>query len=81
MMNCPKCGREMEAGYLQSDIKVGITWVNKPMPLGLGWWKKDAVTVSDEIALGLSGVPTHICKSCNTGDGVITQGTELCVEH
>lgn len=64
MVNCPKCDREMEAGYLQSDVKVGITWVSKPMPFGLGWWKKDAVTVSDEIAFGLSGVPTYICKSC-----------------
>ena len=63
----------MEAGYLQSDIKVGITWVSKPMPFGLGWWKKDAVTVSDDIAPGLSGVPTHICKSCKVFFGDFSQ--------
>lgn len=64
-MNCPLCGKEMEPGYLQSDIAVGITWVKKPLPLGLGWFKKDSITVSDDTTTPyLSTVPTHICKSC-----------------
>ena len=41
-MVCPKCGREMLAGFLQSDAKVGITWVSKLLPFGLGYWKNDA---------------------------------------
>ncbi|MBR6825891.1 MAG: hypothetical protein IKM59_05010 [Oscillospiraceae bacterium] len=63
-MNCPKCGKEMEPGFLQSDMKVGITWVSKPVAFGLGWFKKDSVTVSAETTPGLSTVPTHICKTC-----------------
>ena len=63
-MNCPKCGREMESGYLQSDMKVGITWVKKPMVFGLSWFRMDSVTVSDEATPYLATVPTCICKTC-----------------
>ncbi len=63
-MKCHKCGNDMQAGYLQSDMKVGITWVSKPVAFGFGWWKKDSVTVSEETVPGLSVVPAHICKSC-----------------
>ena len=63
-MVCPKCGREMIAGYLQSDAKVGITWVSKLLQFGLGYWKNDAELVSEEIGIGTTAIPTHICKHC-----------------
>ena len=63
-MLCPKCKREMKAGFLQSDAKVGITWVSKLLPFGFGYWKKDAELVSEELEAGLTAIPTHICKHC-----------------
>lgn len=63
-MKCPKCGNEMIAGFLQSDTNVGITWVSKLLPMGLGYWKKDAELVSDELGIGVTAIPTHICKQC-----------------
>jgi hypothetical protein len=39
-MLCPKCKREMKAGFLQSDAKVGITWVSKLLPSALATEKK-----------------------------------------
>lgn len=64
-MNCPKCGKEMDPGYLQSDMKVGITWVKKPKAFGLGLFSKDSVTVSEDFSTPyLATVPTHICKTC-----------------
>lgn len=63
-MKCPKCQKEMIPGYLQSDAKVGITWVSKLLPGGLGYWKMDAEHVSDELAIGVTAIPTHICKQC-----------------
>ena len=63
-MKCPKCGMEMEPGFLQSDMKVGISWVKKPIVFGLGWFHKDSVTVTEENTPGISTVPTHICKNC-----------------
>lgn len=63
-MKCPKCGRDMEQGFLQSDAKIGINWVSKLMPFGVGWWKKDAVYVSVKEGAGVVGVPAYICKQC-----------------
>lgn len=63
-MKCPKCGKEMESGFLQTDFREVITWVSKLMPLGLGYWKKDAQIVSEDMAFGVTAIPTHICKHC-----------------
>ena len=63
-MKCPKCGREMEKGYLQSDWKNSISWVSKLLPFGLGYWKQDGICVSNEATVGVVAVPAHICKSC-----------------
>ena len=63
-MNCPKCGKEMEEGYLQSDWKESIGWVSKLLPFGLGYWKKDGINVSKPMPVGVNAVPTHICKNC-----------------
>ena len=63
-MKCPKCAREMEAGFLQSDAKVGISWVSKLLPFGLSYWKKDTELVSDELGVGVTAIPTHICRQC-----------------
>lgn len=63
-MKCPKCGRDMSAGFLQTDSREVITWVSKLMPLGLGYWKKDAQIVSDDTPFGVTAIPTHICKHC-----------------
>ena len=63
-MVCPKCGREMVAGFLQGDAKVGISWVSKLIPFGLGYWKNDTVLVSKEFGFCINAIPTHICKNC-----------------
>ena len=63
-MVCPKCGQEMTAGFLQSDAKIGITWVSKLLPFGVGYWKNDAELVSEEMGIGLTAIPTHIFKDC-----------------
>ncbi len=63
-MLCPKCGKEMTPGFLQSDVRVGITWVSKLLPMGLGYWKKDAEPVSEELGVGVTAIPAHICKGC-----------------
>ena len=54
----------MTAGFLQSDAKVGMTWVSKLLPMGMGYWKNDSELVSEELAVGVCAIPTHICKSC-----------------
>ena len=63
-MICPKCGNEMEAGFLQTNAKNNISWVSKMLPMGIGFLKKDAIIVSELNAAGVSAVPTHICKNC-----------------
>ncbi len=63
-MKCPKCGNEITSGYLQSDNKVGITWVSQLLPMGLAYWKKDAELVSEELSVGVNAIPAHICKRC-----------------
>ena len=54
----------MCAGFLQCDTKASIAWVSKLYPFGLGYWKNDAQVVSEELGIGVSAVPTHICKYC-----------------
>lgn len=63
-MKCPKCGREMVAGYLQCDMDSNIYWVSKLLPFGFGNWKKDSVVVSEMLDHCLTAVPSHICKQC-----------------
>ena len=63
-MKCPKCGREMQGGYLQCNSKSVIVWVNNLLPFNLSYWKTDAEPVSKELKLGTSAIPTHICKHC-----------------
>lgn len=63
-MNCPKCGRGMEEGYLQVDDRSGMTWVKKILPLGLGFWRSDSVYISNSGNIGVEGVKTSICKHC-----------------
>ncbi len=74
-MKCPKCGKDMEPGFLQSDTKVGITWVSKLLPLGLGYWKNDAESVSSDSCMGVTAIPTHICKQCKLLLGDYSQRT------
>ncbi len=54
----------MTAGFLQCDSDSTITWVSRLLPLGLGYWKGEAQTVSQELGVGTNAVPAHICKSC-----------------
>lgn len=63
-MLCPKCGREMAAGYLQSGPTTDITWVSKLLPAGLGYWRSDSLPVSCGLKPGIQAVPAHICKTC-----------------
>lgn len=63
-MNCPNCGKDMEAGFLQSHTSTPIAWVRKKLPFGLGYWKTDAEIVSEEAGIGYAVIPTHICKQC-----------------
>lgn len=63
-MLCPNCKREMVAGFLQSDAKVGITWVEHLLPLGLSYWKASSIPVSTDACVGVTAVPAHICKEC-----------------
>ena len=63
-MNCSRCGKEMEAGFLQTDVRSPICYVSKLLPLGLGSWKKDAQDVSQLTAAGVQALPAHICKNC-----------------
>lgn len=63
-MNCPKCGSEMEEGYLQASYKSGITWVKKLWPLGAGYFKLDSVYVSNDGNIGVESVKACICKQC-----------------
>ncbi len=62
-MKCPKCGVEMEKGYLQCQDS-SINWVSKVMPFGLGYWKSDGINVAQAMKVGVNAVPAHICKTC-----------------
>jgi hypothetical protein len=70
----------MAPGFLQSDAKVGITWVSKLLPFGLGYWKMDAELVSDELRAGVTAIPTHICKQCKLLVGDYSQ-KEITAHH
>ena len=61
-MMCPKCKREMEPGFIQCGKS--ITWVSELLPVGLGFWKSDAIVVSEELKFNVVAIPTHICKHC-----------------
>ncbi len=63
-MLCPKCGKEMEAGFLQCSYDSSITWVSKLLPMGVGYWKQDAQIISGQLGVGVTAVPAQICKQC-----------------
>lgn len=63
-MKCPKCSRDMEAGYLQWEATESISWVGKLLPLGLSYWKKDAEIIQSKSGIGVNAIPAHICKPC-----------------
>ena len=63
-MKCPKCQKEMEAGFLQTGAKSVIYWADKVRPLNLSYMSKNAFVVSDEMRLGSNAVPSNICKAC-----------------
>ncbi len=66
----------MQKGYLQGDDMHGIMWVNKLIPLGLGEWKKDSEQVGVISKVGISAVPTHICKQCKLFVGDYSENNE-----
>ena len=60
-MNCPKCGKMMEQGLVQTSA---VTWVKKKHKISL-------LPGADEVMLGRSlmgycTIPSHICKDCKT---------------
>ncbi len=73
-MLCPKRGKEMTAGYLQSDHKTTIAWVREVLPLGLGYWRKDTELISREQGIGVTAIPAQICKECKLLVGDYSQG-------
>ena len=72
-MKCPKCGREMETGFLQCDMDSTIYWVKKLTPLGLGYWKKDTEIVSEPLNYSQNAMPSSICKQCRLVIGDYSQ--------
>ena len=66
-MKCPKCGREMETGFIQWEASDDLAWVPKVLPLGLSYWKNNAeILWSNTETIGVNAVPASICKSCRT---------------
>ena len=63
-MNCPKCEREMETGFLQWDAGACITWSGTLLPMGLSYWKKDAEQIQSTSGFGVSAIPAQICRTC-----------------
>ena len=64
-MKCPKCGRDMENGFLQSNgVTSPVIWVPKLRPLGFGAFSWDAQTVSYPIGAGTNALPACICRAC-----------------
>ena len=72
-MKCPKCGREMESGFLQCDIDSSIYWVKKLLPLGLAFWNKDTEVISEMLDHSQNAVPAFICKQCRLVIGDYSQ--------
>ena len=72
-MKCPKCGREMETGFLQCNMESPIYWVRKLMPFGLGYWKNDTEIVSEPLNHGQNAMPAFICKQCRLVIGDYSQ--------
>lgn len=75
-MKCPQCSREMEPGFVQWDASKNLTWVSKLMPLGLAYWKEDAVDLSP---YSVQPVPPYLqiipfpLRFCMKNDIVSTQ--------
>lgn len=64
-MKCPKCGREMEKGYVQWEASDNLAWVPKLLPLGLAYWKNDAeVLWPSADAISVNAAHASICKIC-----------------
>ena len=72
-MKCPKCGREMETGFLQCNMDSTICWVRKLMPFGLGYWKNDTEIVSEPLNHSQNAMPAFICKQCRLVIGDYSQ--------
>ena len=64
-MNCPKCGTEMEAGYLYTGNARGaapIIWTKNPK-------KRTFITLESDVLIQSTGFPETlppicICRSC-----------------
>ena len=66
-MKCPKCGREMETGFIQWEASDDLAWLPKVLPLGLAYWKNNAeILWPNTETIGVNAVPASICKSCRT---------------
>ena len=63
-MKCPKCQKEMKAGFLQTGGKSVIYWADKVRPLNLSYLSKESFVVSEEKSFGSNAVPSNICKAC-----------------
>ena len=72
-MRCPKCGAEMQPGFLQADSKTDILWVEKAGISLWKLWKQETEIVSSDTAAMTNAVPAEICKSCRIFVGDYSQ--------
>ena len=61
-MNCPKCGKLMEDGFVQAGARA--VWVRKKHLVSL-LPKKGEVELAQNL-LGYCAIPATICKECKT---------------
>ena len=72
-MKCPKCGREMEDGFLAWNTKHSLDWV--PELKAFGFLEKDAELLWPTIdTFTKRGSRASICKICKT---VVFEYSEL----
>lgn len=60
-MKCPKCGNEMENGFIQSPHHV--SWVKKPNKIMYATKNEDVEFIT-KVPFFIPAVPADICKKC-----------------
>jgi len=59
---CPRCGKDLELGFLATTARPWITWTEQRGILDAAPWRTNKLLVSDRI--GTSHVPGLRCRKC-----------------
>lgn len=71
-MDCPYCGKPMEAGNIPGRRDSGVYWVPEGEDVSVAFsnWvlkEKDGIQLCDPKLIGIPELKTYVCRACKKG--------------